>query len=60
MRSAVVLHSLQIGSRFTESPVSGRVSKVKIMNEHEKINYVEFPARDLEAVKTFFISAFGW
>jgi predicted enzyme related to lactoylglutathione lyase len=30
------------------------------MNEHEKINYVEFPARDLEAVKTFFISAFGW
>ena len=30
------------------------------MNAHEKINYVEFPARDIEATKTFFIQAFGW
>ena len=30
------------------------------MNEHEKINYVEFPAKDIEATKSFFISAFGW
>lgn len=30
------------------------------MNEHEKINYVEFPARNIEAVKAFFASAFGW
>lgn len=30
------------------------------MNEHEKINYVEFPARDIEAVKAFFTAAFGW
>ncbi len=30
------------------------------MNEHEKINYVEFPAKDIEATKAFFISAFGW
>jgi len=30
------------------------------MNEHEKINYVEFPARDIEATKAFFTSAFGW
>ena len=30
------------------------------MNEHEKINYVEFPARDIEATKTFFIKALGW
>ena len=30
------------------------------MNEHEKINYVEFPARDIEATKAFFNSAFGW
>ncbi len=30
------------------------------MNEHEKINYVEFPARDLEATKAFFSTAFGW
>ena len=30
------------------------------MNEHEKINYVEFPAKDIEETKAFFISAFGW
>ncbi len=30
------------------------------MNEHEKINYVEFPAKDIEATKKFFSSVFGW
>jgi len=30
------------------------------VNKHEKINYVEFPARDIEETKKFFISAFGW
>jgi len=30
------------------------------MNQHEKINYVEFPARDLTATKAFFSQAFGW
>ncbi|MGB0467786.1 MAG: VOC family protein [Pontibacterium sp.] len=30
------------------------------MNEHEKINYVEFPACDLIATKAFFEQAFGW
>ena len=30
------------------------------MNEHEKLNYVEFPANDIEATKTFFITVFGW
>jgi len=30
------------------------------MNEHEKINHVEFPAKDIEATKAFFTSAFGW
>jgi hypothetical protein len=29
-------------------------------NEHEKINYVEYPASDLQAVKDFFGAAFGW
>ncbi len=28
--------------------------------KHEKINYVEFPAKDLEATKAFFTSVFGW
>lgn len=30
------------------------------MNEHEKINYVEFPAKDIEATKNFFTTVFGW
>ena len=30
------------------------------MNDHEKINYVEFPARDMEATKTFFAKVFSW
>lgn len=30
------------------------------MTRGEKLNYVEFPARDLSATKTFFEDAFGW
>lgn len=30
------------------------------MNQHEKINYVELPARDLDAAKIFFSAVFGW
>ena len=30
------------------------------MHQHGKINYVEFPSRNLEVTKTFFASAFGW
>ncbi|WP_022964605.1 VOC family protein [Halopseudomonas pelagia] len=30
------------------------------MNENGKINYLEMPARDLEATKLFFAAAFGW
>ena len=30
------------------------------MNRHESINYIEFPAQDLEATKMFFSSVFAW
>jgi len=30
------------------------------MNEHEKINYVEFPAKNIQATKNFFAESFGW
>lgn len=30
------------------------------MNQHEKINYVEFPAKNLEKTKAFFTAVFGW
>ena len=30
------------------------------MNAHEKINYVEYPAKDIGATKRFFETALGW
>ncbi|MCE2595994.1 VOC family protein [Motilimonas cestriensis] len=30
------------------------------MNKHEKLNYVEFPAKDLALTKAFFSQVFGW
>ena len=30
------------------------------MNEHEKINYLELPSKDIEATKAFFSTVFGW
>lgn len=30
------------------------------MKAHQVINYLEFPARDLETTKAFFTSVFGW
>jgi hypothetical protein len=30
------------------------------MPEHEKINYVEFPAINIEETKAFFAAVFGW
>ncbi len=30
------------------------------MSTHEKIDYVEFPSRDLDATRAFFGSVFGW
>ena len=30
------------------------------MNQHEKINYIEIPTKDIEATKSFFTKTFGW
>jgi predicted enzyme related to lactoylglutathione lyase len=30
------------------------------MNEHEKINYIEFPAKNLDGSKAFFETVFDW
>ncbi|MFT7228032.1 MAG: putative enzyme related to lactoylglutathione lyase [Methylophilaceae bacterium] len=30
------------------------------MSKHEKLNYVEFPAKDIPATKRFFESVFNW
>jgi predicted enzyme related to lactoylglutathione lyase len=31
-----------------------------VSTEHEKINYIELPARDIEGAKAFFSNVFGW
>jgi predicted enzyme related to lactoylglutathione lyase len=30
------------------------------MRAHAKINYIEIPAKDIEAAKSFFLTVFGW
>ena len=30
------------------------------MNKHEKINYIELPAKDIDLAKSFFIEVFDW
>ena len=30
------------------------------MNAHEKINYIEFPAKRIDVAKQFFTEVFGW
>ena len=30
------------------------------MHKHEKMSYVEFPAKNIEIAKTFFSKVFGW
>ncbi len=32
----------------------------KHVHEHEKINYLEFPAKDIAATKKFFAAVFDW
>jgi predicted enzyme related to lactoylglutathione lyase len=39
--------------------ISYRQKETK-MPAHEKINYVEFPSRDLEATKRFYSHSLGW
>jgi predicted enzyme related to lactoylglutathione lyase len=40
--------------------LSAKLEGVVKMKQHEKLNYVEFAARDLAATKSFFSSVFGW
>lgn len=37
-----------------------KLRKEKIINNHKKINYIEFPAKDIEATKEFFTKVFEW
>ena len=39
---------------------STKYTKKVSMSNHEKINYIEFPAKDMEATKAFFEQVFGW
>lgn len=41
-------------------PIKQTADKGQIMNVHEHINYIEFPAKDMAATKTFFTDVFDW
>jgi len=49
---------LQFGDRIPNAILAGEGREE--MNDHEKINYVEFPAKDIATAKTFFSQVFGW
>ncbi len=40
--------------------VMHKKGKICAMNEHEKINYIEFAANDIQLTKDFFTQVFGW
>ncbi len=48
------------GRRFHFADPCGNEYACLLPNIHEKINYVEFPARDMAVVKKFFENVFGW
>ncbi len=50
----LLLSSIGYASNQQNAIKGGNVKK------HEKINYVEFPAKDIEKTKKFFIETFGW
>ncbi len=56
------MHRLPVISLKTEHYLQRTKCLLESINmlEHEKINYVEFPAKDIEAVKTFFSTVFNW
>jgi len=55
-----IIGIILIASSIGYASDNQNVTKVENMNKHEKINYVEFPAKDLEIAKAFFTKAFGW
>jgi predicted enzyme related to lactoylglutathione lyase len=46
--------------QFRTFPEVKNQTKESNMEKHNKINYIEFPARDLDATKAFFTKTFGW
>ena len=36
------------------------ILELNMLHHHEKLDYVEFPSRNLEGTKQFFTQAFGW
>lgn len=38
----------------------GACLEIEAMHQHEKLNYVEFPAKDISASKDFFTTVFNW
>jgi len=59
-KSLIKRGSLNFAHRSKPKNSALGIVEGKGMNEHEKINYIELPARDIEATKDFFTTVFGW
>ena len=55
----IVSHHL---SKLNDEIYMGKYSKQRreILRENEKINYIEFPAKNIALTKAFFTGVFGW
>ena len=56
-----VIAALRLNDTFyaEELAMINQESRIDI-NKHEKINYVELPAKDIDEAKSFFSAVFGW
>ena len=55
MLMRIVVHTIHFKFCYDSNPTQSHPTM-----PHEKINYVEFPAKDLAAGKRFFVEVFGW
>ncbi|GAW97977.1 glyoxalase [Colwellia marinimaniae] len=55
----ILVLSLLVVSTNAQSTDKVEGEKIK-MSKHNKINYIEIPAKNIEATKSFFIEVFDW
>lgn len=60
MRIIAILLSVLMAACSTIENHSEKLSRNNQMNAHNKINYLEIPAKNIESAKKFFGEVFGW
>ena len=60
MKIIIVLLSILLTACSTIENSTDENGGLAHMNNHNKINYIEIPAQDIESAKVFFGKVFGW